>query len=1296
MSTNYYNELQATYLGLFDRPADGGGENYWNSQATSSTGPGLTATLNDIASFAQYNGAPITSSNIASEIVNIYSDMLGVTVTPTNSGVEYWAGLFNGNNLGTIINDIYTIVENISPGAPNYYDQLAMNDKIASATAFTETNPTATPSNSPTLYATATASINGMTAASVMPSQTIDITPGQSSYTAVAGEGPVTFVVNDNSNPSPSSNLIPTVPPFYDTLNANGNVGTLDIYAYPTKIGADPYTATSQTWGINYFNLLPSTMTGINTIEFNNQSMAVNVSNGAAAAVPNIIVNNSVSDAFNNDTSGYAFTDPYRITSAQNFTYENTNYGAIIDSTGTSANVTLNNVNATGIQTIASAQAQTSGANSGVTQAEQTININGLSMTTLDLTSENTNNITLTNYVPTFGNGVPTTFSSLFQAAPLTTVNLTGVSGNTLSIVDSSDTLDNVNANGTSTISGDAGTVNFTLPNFTPSSSTPTTFAFTGDSAAGSGVDTLTVLASPIGAGTTTPVAYTLTGGSNAGNAIDVGYNAAGTYLAGYLGSGTTNFATLDFNYENTSVSGFSFTTALDLSKVNSDFTTFKLDNTFTLSGDTQSYTFTNAASTDTFNVQAATNTLTISDTAPAPGVANETTVDITGTSTAGITLDALDLYNSTTVADSPTAITIDNTGGVSTSANIISSIDLADNSSVNITGSGYLDINGLTDSGTNSVGFSVNTSSFTGDLTLAVPGSSNLTVGAFDFTGGTGTENLILGGGAASGVAYSMTGNTSGTNTIEVNYAAGSNNYNTSLPQYLDHASNFQMLDFTTHSATTSSAGPAGGTAFTAGGATGGASLNVGTAGIGTGDFTTFDFNSTGNSVFTFTNVLNNDTFNINADTTYLNIVSSVSTTENVNVAAGVTVSDELSVCLDVSTLNLKMGGGDSIVNMAMPSLTWTSGTAAGFTYESASTINLNSTGSTGASANIIGTTAITSASGLIASNTNSDGGFYLVNGATLNISGSESLTINNLFNASPSSAQLTGAAAQTGFTVNAGTSASPFTGNLTFNYFDNPLYQPTTPISLNNTINLANTTGKDTITQYGNGNDTITFGTPASGNTDTFTQIGNGNDIVTFGSGAGSDVFNHTGSGSDAFTLGSGSDTVVGISTSTTGNGGDTITVTSSAPTAVDTIIAGAVYSGTGLTASSTLPLAVLTTIDNTTGGVFNSSDAIGFSANNATTPTTIGSFSLLNESSAVSLSAAISSVITALQTTDAGGIKDAAASFQYGTNTYIVNDYNSYASSANTYTDQVVKLTGVINLSGATISGNHIVHI
>ena len=59
-----YNELQALYLGLFDRPADAGGETYWESNSTSAS-----STAQSLGGFAQYysddkGGAGVAGVNI--------------------------------------------------------------------------------------------------------------------------------------------------------------------------------------------------------------------------------------------------------------------------------------------------------------------------------------------------------------------------------------------------------------------------------------------------------------------------------------------------------------------------------------------------------------------------------------------------------------------------------------------------------------------------------------------------------------------------------------------------------------------------------------------------------------------------------------------------------------------------------------------------------------------------------------------------------------------------------------------------------------------------------------------------------------------------------------------------------------------------------------------------------------------------------------------------------------------------------------------------------------------------------
>ncbi|MHB8232660.1 MAG: hypothetical protein ACYDDB_07155, partial [bacterium] len=123
----YYNEAQALYIGLFDatQSSNSGGLTYWETQLAENP----TGALNAISNYAAYNGQPLNSSNIAPEIVNIYQNLLGETVTASNPGVQYWAGqsVYDGGSLyiGQITADIYKAVENNSSSANE-----VMNDKI--------------------------------------------------------------------------------------------------------------------------------------------------------------------------------------------------------------------------------------------------------------------------------------------------------------------------------------------------------------------------------------------------------------------------------------------------------------------------------------------------------------------------------------------------------------------------------------------------------------------------------------------------------------------------------------------------------------------------------------------------------------------------------------------------------------------------------------------------------------------------------------------------------------------------------------------------------------------------------------------------------------------------------------------------------------------------------------------------------------------------------------------------------------------------------------------------------------
>ena len=147
-----YNELQALYLGLFDRPADAVGESYWYNNSTSSS-----ATANALGGFASYYsdnkggagvaGAAISSANINGEINNIYSDLLGVT--PSSAAVAYWAGQFTaGTSIGSIVDQIFNIVENLPSGSPYIQDKTTMDARMSTATSYTQANANVAYSNS--------------------------------------------------------------------------------------------------------------------------------------------------------------------------------------------------------------------------------------------------------------------------------------------------------------------------------------------------------------------------------------------------------------------------------------------------------------------------------------------------------------------------------------------------------------------------------------------------------------------------------------------------------------------------------------------------------------------------------------------------------------------------------------------------------------------------------------------------------------------------------------------------------------------------------------------------------------------------------------------------------------------------------------------------------------------------------------------------------------------------------------------------------------------------------------------
>ncbi|MHB1646932.1 MAG: beta strand repeat-containing protein [bacterium] len=132
------SETNALYLGLFDRPADPSGQTYWATLHGNSSTALSSFALNSMSTFATYNGAALSSSNIASEIVNIYADLLGTTVTTSDPGVQYWASqsTYDGGtmSIGQIVASMYNVV-NAYPTTST--QQTTMNANISHTLAAT-------------------------------------------------------------------------------------------------------------------------------------------------------------------------------------------------------------------------------------------------------------------------------------------------------------------------------------------------------------------------------------------------------------------------------------------------------------------------------------------------------------------------------------------------------------------------------------------------------------------------------------------------------------------------------------------------------------------------------------------------------------------------------------------------------------------------------------------------------------------------------------------------------------------------------------------------------------------------------------------------------------------------------------------------------------------------------------------------------------------------------------------------------------------------------------------------------
>ncbi|RZD18647.1 MAG: hypothetical protein EVG15_04500 [Candidatus Acididesulfobacter diazotrophicus] len=532
-TTANFNETNALFLGLFDKVAAPSGQAYWADQLSLNSTAALNSISTFVNGGAAFTAGATGAGTIGAEITSIFENLLGRA--PLSGGLTYWSDQYTSGaqSIGQIAADIYNITNAIPAGTGYSIDSETMNARVYAAGSFTQDYAAGV--ISPTTFSTAAAynyitttsdlsqsgviahptayennyspsGIQGTMTSTTPVQQFIPITAVQTSYAATltSSASPVVYVVNDTGasltpsvivngvtytdavsatgyNGYVTGNLATTPPtgpsPFAsasyaanggvlsssDSLNASGGNGILDIFAYATTLGSPNFAP-------SYTGLLPSTMTGINTIIINGNAMDLNTSTGAAASVHNITISAAVNDALCEYITGASTPalstfqygganhaqeiNVYTIASTQNFTYENTNQSANINSTGTSANVTVG------------------GALGALSQngssVSPTINIDGSTTAILNLTSAGTT----ANYLSLSTTTVSNLFAPALTAAPLTTLNISGVSGNTLNISLMADNTNNAlaatPANTTiaslTTInaSHDAGTLNLT------------------------------------------------------------------------------------------------------------------------------------------------------------------------------------------------------------------------------------------------------------------------------------------------------------------------------------------------------------------------------------------------------------------------------------------------------------------------------------------------------------------------------------------------------------------------------------------------------------------------------------------------------------------------------------------------------------------------------------------------------------------------------------------------------------------------------------------------------------------
>ncbi|MHB8327881.1 MAG: beta strand repeat-containing protein [bacterium] len=265
------SEVNALFLGLFDRPAAPSGQAYWADQLSlNPTNP--IAALDSISTFVN-SGAAFTNATIGAEITSIFDNLLGRAPLP--GGLDYWSSQYidtgGTQTIGQIAVDIYNITTTKPISQPYPFDTLTMNDKLSAMQTFTTNYTVDNQLNGPASYASATSYLNNaITQANVQNSTLPTNINGAQNVNVPAA----TAVIGTDTNASPKYLAASGNYSFIggtagaDTINLGGPPSSVYTYSIAGGTGAN-------TVDVNYAGVTAADLTtylgsasGFETLDF--------------------------------------------------------------------------------------------------------------------------------------------------------------------------------------------------------------------------------------------------------------------------------------------------------------------------------------------------------------------------------------------------------------------------------------------------------------------------------------------------------------------------------------------------------------------------------------------------------------------------------------------------------------------------------------------------------------------------------------------------------------------------------------------------------------------------------------------------------------------------------------------------------------------------------------------------------------------------------------------------------------------------------------------------------------------